>query len=502
MVMSVTQPATDSYFWEGFMLKDPNVIMSGHLWQNEGVWTYTENQRFTDGRPPKTATPPVVCHNAVDIRQAVESDEQTTVSPGTERSNARPQISQAGSSFSCSANLLPSEAVICSDDGLASLDRQLAALYGSTLRKLPPDQQAALEAAERIWVAERNQCRTNKSCMGNAYQARISSLGGLASQMSNSQPQEPPAAPAENPSSLSTTTPSVTAQNPAPPEAPSTATDPTQNRAQWETLPVRIGAFHEAFNQIAQGGTTDLLAKPARCGSGACYYQLTDLDGSVASKVIIAAGPPENNASSIELQAPNTLAQNTLGAAVVTVVQIAAPQLSATARMHVMRSLFADMANPQPIGAGAACVDLVPGHWIISGYVFNYVVYIRIEWPASSTRGNAGKCRHLVPDDEVAAPNRNMPHKAQQTIDDCERDAACWVRHYPEVPSWCLQALFNRGELQALSVPEVNAVDRSPREMRWVDNQTWPVSPSMHAIRNARSRGGPATGAARLSGTL
>jgi len=78
-VTSITQPATNSYFWEGFMLKDPNVIMTGHLWQNEGVWMYTENQRFTDGRPPKMATPPVVCHNTVDVRHRVERDEQSSV---------------------------------------------------------------------------------------------------------------------------------------------------------------------------------------------------------------------------------------------------------------------------------------------------------------------------------------------------------------------------------------------------------------------------------------
>jgi hypothetical protein len=254
-------------------------------------------------------------------------------------------------------------------------------------------------------------------------------------------------------------------------------------RAERETLPVRIGAFHEAFNRIAQSGTTDLLAEPARCGRGACFYQLTDLDGSVASKVIIAAGPPENNASWIELQAPNTLAQNTLATAVITAVQIAAPQLSATARLHVMRSLFADMANPRMIGAGgAACVDLVPGHWIISGYVFDRVVYIRIMWPSGSTRGQAGECRRLLPDDEVLAPGQFVPFKAQQTINDCERDAACWMRHYPEVPSWCLHALFNRGELEALSVSEANAVDQTPREMRWAHNQAWPVFASAPSV--------------------
>jgi hypothetical protein len=110
----------------------------------------------------------------------------------------------------------------------------------------------------------------------------------------------------------------------APPQSTDQQVGPTHAK-EWETLPVRIGAFHEAFNRIARGGTTDLLAEPARCGRGACFYQLSDLDGSVASKVIIAAGQPENNASSIELQAPNTLAQNTLAAAVTTAVQIAAP---------------------------------------------------------------------------------------------------------------------------------------------------------------------------------
>ncbi|MFO1099275.1 MAG: peptidoglycan-binding protein [Xanthobacteraceae bacterium] len=265
---------------------------------------------------------------------------------------------------------------------------------------------------------------------------------------------------------------------PKQPPQPKTAQQEAEDKGksvQWETLSVRIGAFHEAFNRIAQGGTTDLLAEPARCGRGACFYQLTDFDGSVASKVIVAAGPPENNASSIELQASNTLAQNTLGAAVITTVQIAAPQLSVAGRLHVMRSLFADMANPHTIGpGGAACVDLVPGHWIISGYVFDYIVHIRIQWPSSSPRGQAGKCRHLVPDDEVPAADRFLPYKAQQTINDCGRDAACWVRHYPEVPSWCLSALFERSDLQALSVAEVNAVDQTPREIRWADNnQAW-----------------------------
>ena len=47
---------------------------------------------------------------------------------------------EATPGFSCGGNLVPTEAVICSDDNLASLDRQLAAIYGSTLRNLSADQ--------------------------------------------------------------------------------------------------------------------------------------------------------------------------------------------------------------------------------------------------------------------------------------------------------------------------------------------------------------------------
>jgi S1-C subfamily serine protease/uncharacterized protein YecT (DUF1311 family) len=80
-------------------------------------------------------------------------------------------------SFSCNGQLLPTEAAICSDDSLASLDRQLAAVYRSKFRSLPTYQRADLESTQRTWLTERNSCRTNKSCIRNAYEAHISRLG-------------------------------------------------------------------------------------------------------------------------------------------------------------------------------------------------------------------------------------------------------------------------------------------------------------------------------------
>lgn len=89
-VTIITHPTSNNYFWQGFWLGDPHVIMTGHLWEDEGVWMYAENQTFTDGRPSKMATPPVVCRNTVDTRQ-VKRDDQPTVPPGTEPAYPQPQ---------------------------------------------------------------------------------------------------------------------------------------------------------------------------------------------------------------------------------------------------------------------------------------------------------------------------------------------------------------------------------------------------------------------------
>lgn len=55
------QSGPPSYFWEGVLGKDPNVLMTGHLWQNAGVWMYEEHMAFRDGQPGKLATPPTMC---------------------------------------------------------------------------------------------------------------------------------------------------------------------------------------------------------------------------------------------------------------------------------------------------------------------------------------------------------------------------------------------------------------------------------------------------------
>jgi uncharacterized protein len=81
-------------------------------------------------------------------------------------------------SFACTGNLLPTEAVICSDENLAALDRTLAVDYANRMRTLSGVAKVGLEDDEKAWLAERNSCGTNKSCISNAYQVRINELTG------------------------------------------------------------------------------------------------------------------------------------------------------------------------------------------------------------------------------------------------------------------------------------------------------------------------------------
>jgi uncharacterized protein len=86
----------------------------------------------------------------------------------------------ASPSFSCADTLAPAEAVICSDDALAALDRTLAAAYRQMLDSFPAGEKSTLVAVQKTWIAQRDACRTDKACIRSAYAARIAQLHGGA----------------------------------------------------------------------------------------------------------------------------------------------------------------------------------------------------------------------------------------------------------------------------------------------------------------------------------
>ena len=85
-------------------------------------------------------------------------------------------------SFPCTGDLTPSEKVICSDDGLASLDVALASAYKSKLENPGPrdysldDPRDAIPMTQKAWLAHRNSCGTDKACIRKAYVLRTTAL--------------------------------------------------------------------------------------------------------------------------------------------------------------------------------------------------------------------------------------------------------------------------------------------------------------------------------------
>ena len=56
------QNGSHGYYWDGVLIKDRNVLMTGHLWLNAGVWLYNEFISFRDNsQPVKAATPTIMC---------------------------------------------------------------------------------------------------------------------------------------------------------------------------------------------------------------------------------------------------------------------------------------------------------------------------------------------------------------------------------------------------------------------------------------------------------
>ncbi|WP_104912345.1 lysozyme inhibitor LprI family protein [Pseudomonas sp. LG1D9] len=86
---------------------------------------------------------------------------------------------QTGPSFKCSANMASSvETLICSSEGLASLDRQMASTYSAALKKAG-SQAKMLKAEQRGWIKGRNDCwkaDDKQACIRDSYNQRLTEL--------------------------------------------------------------------------------------------------------------------------------------------------------------------------------------------------------------------------------------------------------------------------------------------------------------------------------------
>lgn len=78
-------------------------------------------------------------------------------------------------SFDCNMANSRGEIAICSDPGLAALDRQMAAQYARAFADASPDQRAILRDTARRFYAYRDNCPTS-ACISDAYNERLDEI--------------------------------------------------------------------------------------------------------------------------------------------------------------------------------------------------------------------------------------------------------------------------------------------------------------------------------------
>lgn len=97
----------------------------------------------------------------------------TPIAPQTETrpANTRP-------SFDCENASTRGETAVCSDAGLATMDRQMAAQFNRAMTIADADQRALLQRTRNSFLGYRDSCPT-KGCIANAYRGRMREISDI-----------------------------------------------------------------------------------------------------------------------------------------------------------------------------------------------------------------------------------------------------------------------------------------------------------------------------------
>jgi hypothetical protein len=90
-----------------------------------------------------------------------------------------PRTTNAKPSFNCANARTKGEIAVCSDAGLAALDRNMAAQYGRAMNGASPQQAALLRRTRDRFLAYRDRCTSN-ACVGDAYVGRMREIRDIA----------------------------------------------------------------------------------------------------------------------------------------------------------------------------------------------------------------------------------------------------------------------------------------------------------------------------------
>jgi hypothetical protein len=90
--------------------------------------------------------------------------------PAAPPSPPRPAVARP--SFDCTRARTKGEIAVCSNAGLAALDRNMAAQYSRSMAAATAEQQALLERTRDRFLGYRDRC-PNNACIGDAYVGRM-----------------------------------------------------------------------------------------------------------------------------------------------------------------------------------------------------------------------------------------------------------------------------------------------------------------------------------------
>jgi uncharacterized protein YecT (DUF1311 family) len=126
-------------------------------------------------QPAPQATAPVETNQAAPeesngVAPAPVPNTAPTTGPAQPQAAVRPV--GARPSFDCAKARTKSETEVCSDAGLATLDRNMAAQYGRAMDSASPEERALLRRTRDRFIGYRNRC-PNRACIGEAYVGRM-----------------------------------------------------------------------------------------------------------------------------------------------------------------------------------------------------------------------------------------------------------------------------------------------------------------------------------------
>jgi uncharacterized protein YecT (DUF1311 family) len=123
----------------------------------------------------RVAAPAPQAQAAPESQEAPETDPLAPTPEAAPAPPSEPRPSGARPSFNCDNARTRGEIAVCSDAGLASLDRNMAAQFGRAMSAASPQQRALLQRTRDRFLGYRDRCPNNR-CIGDAYTGRMQEI--------------------------------------------------------------------------------------------------------------------------------------------------------------------------------------------------------------------------------------------------------------------------------------------------------------------------------------